>query len=79
MERKPFLASGEYNFWEQYKVALLKMILNDKKIIEENDILGDVEKESYFNQCNVTEKMFNSLFSESVFNKMIDEDQLRLS
>ena len=75
----PFLASEDYNFWEQYKAAVSKMILNDKKIIEENDVLGDSEKESYFNQYNATEKMFNSLFNESVFNKMIDEGQFRLS
>ena len=74
-----FLASEDYNFWEQYKAAVSKMILNDKKIIEENDVLGDSEKESYFNQYNATEKMFNSLFNESVFNKMIDEGQFRLS
>jgi len=79
LERTPFLASEDYNFWEQYKAAVSKMILNDKKIIEENDVLGDAEKESYFNQYNVTEKMFNSLFNESVFNKMIDEGQFRLS
>ena len=79
LERTPFLASEEYNFWEQYKAAVSKMILNDKKIIEENDVLDDAEKESYFNQYNATEKMFNSLFNESVFNNMIDKGQFRLS
>ena len=34
LERTP-LASEDYNFWEQYKAAVSKMILNDKKIIEE--------------------------------------------
>ena len=79
LERTPFLASEDYNFWEQYKAAVSKMIFNDKKIIEENDDIGDDEKENYFNQYNATEKMFNSLFNESVFNKMIDEGQFRLS
>ena len=79
LERTPFLASEEYNFWEQYKSAVSKMILNDRKIIENNKSLNDVEKESYFNQYNATEKMFNSFFSESVFSKMIDKGQFRLS
>ena len=79
LERIPFLASEDYNFWEQYKSAVSKMILNDKRIIEENKSLNDIEKESYFNQYNATEKMFKSLFSESVFSKMIDKGQFRLS
>ena len=79
LERTPFLASEDYNFWEQYKAAVSKMILNDKKIIEENDVLGDAEKESYFNQYNASEKMFNSLFDESVFSKMVDKGKFRLS
>ena len=79
LERTPFLTSEDYNFWEQYKAAVSKMILNDKKIIEENDVLGDAEKESYFNQYNASEKMFNSLFDESVFSKMVDKGKFRLS
>ena len=79
LERTPFLASEDYNFWEEYKAAVSKMILNDKKIIEENDVLGDAEKEIYFNQYNASEKMFNSLFDESVFSKMVDKGQFRLS
>ena len=79
LERTPFLASEDYNFWEQYKSAVSKMILNDRKIIEDNKNLNDAEKERYFNQYNATEKMFNSLFNESVFSKMIDKGQFRLS
>ena len=57
-----FFSLRRLQFWEQYKAAVSKMILNDKKIIEENDVLGDAEKESYFNQYNATEKMiFGSL------------------
>ena len=79
LERTPFLVSEDYNFWDQYKKAVKKMILNDKKIIEKNESLSEDEKESHYNQYNSTEKMFNSFFDESVFLKMKSSGQFRLS
>jgi tryptophan 2,3-dioxygenase len=79
LERTPFLISEDYNFWDQYKKAVKKMILNDKKIIEKNENLSDDERESYYSQYNSTEKMFNSFFDESVFLKMTNSGQFRLS
>ena len=51
LERTPFLASDDYNFWEQYKAAVSKMILNDKKIIE--------VKNNYINSRKNIQKSLN--------------------
>tara|TARA_Y100001970_G_C14200203_1_gene840657 strand:+ start:476 stop:1585 length:1110 start_codon:yes stop_codon:yes gene_type:complete len=79
LERTPFLKLDNFNFWDQYRIAVEKMILNDKKIIEMNEKLPDIEKQNYFKQYRSTEKMFDSFFDESIFSKRLQSGENRLS
>ncbi len=79
LERTPFLEFDDFNFWEQYRNAVGEMISNDKKIIEMNENLPDSEKQNYLKQYRSTEKMFSSLFDESIFSKRLRSGESRLS
>jgi len=79
LERTPFLEFDDFNFWDQYRIAVEKMILNDKKIIEMNEKLPDFEKQNHFIQYKSTEKMFNAFFNESAFSERLDSGENRLS
>jgi len=79
LERTPFLEFDDFNFWDQYRNAVGKMISNDKKIIEMNEKLPDSEKQNYLKQYRSTEKMFSSLFDESAFSKRLESGENRLS
>jgi len=79
LERTPFLISDEFDFWSQYRLAVKEMIENDKNLIERNNELSYSEKENYYEQCKITEKMFKSLFDEAVFIKRLKNGKGRLS
>ena len=79
LERTPFLVFDDFNFWDQYQKAVNRMIKNDKNIINTNNQLNDIEKTNYLKQYNVTEKMFNALFDESIFTTRLDNGEIRLS
>jgi tryptophan 2,3-dioxygenase len=55
------------------------MVKSDREIINANKQLTDSEKSNYLQQYNVTEKMFNALFDESIFTKRLDNGEIRLS
>lgn len=55
------------------------MISNDRSIIEMNENLSELEKENYFKQYKITEKMFESLFDENIFSKKLNKLENGLS
>ena len=79
LERTPFLVFDEFNFWDQYQKAVERMVKSDREIINTNKQLTDSEKSNYLQQYNVTEKMFNTLFDESMFTKRLNNREMRLS
>ena len=79
LERTPFLVFDEFDFWDQYRVAVQRMITKDKNIIKTNEKLPEDEKENYLKQYKSTEKMFMSFFDEEVFSKRLESGENRLS
>ena len=72
LERTPFLVFDEFDFWDQYRVAVQRMITKDKNIIKVNEKLPKDEKENYLKQYKSTEKMFMSFFDEEIFSKRLE-------
>ena len=66
LERTPFLVFDEFDFWDQYRVAVQRMITKDKNIIKVNEKLPKDEKDNYLKQYKSTEKMFMSFFDDTV-------------
>ena len=79
LERTPFLVFDEFDFWDQYREAVNKMIRKDKNVIKMNEKLPDDEKENYLRQYKSTEKMFMSFFDEEIFLKRLESGENRLS
>ena len=79
LERTPFLVFDEFDFWDQYRVAVQRMITKDKHIIKVNEKLPKDEKENYLKQYKSTEKMFMSFFDEEIFSKRLESGENRLS
>ena len=79
LERTPFLVFDEFDFWDQYRVAVQRMITKDKNIIKVNEKLPKDEKENYLKQYKSTEKMFMSFFDEEIFLKRLESGENRLS
>ena len=79
LERTPFLVFDEFDFWDQYRVAVQRMITKDKNIIKVNEKLPEDEKENYLKQYKSTEKMFMSFFDEEIFSKRLESGENRLS
>ena len=79
LERTPFLVFDEFDFWDQYREAVNRMITKDKNIIKMNEKLPEDEKENYLKQYKSTEKMFMSFFDEKIFSKRLESGENRLS
>ena len=79
LERTPFLVFDEFDFWDQYREAVNKMIRKDKNVIKMNEKLPDDEKANYLRQYKSTEKMFMSFFDEEIFSKRLESGENRLS
>ena len=79
LERTPFLNDKEFDFWSSYKLAIEKMLENDKKIIQENEILDKAQKEVQLANLAITGKTFEALLNEKIHNKSIKEGKKRLS
>ena len=79
LERTPFLVFEEFDFWDQYREAVNKMIKKDKNVIKMNEKLPKDEKANYLRQYKATEKMFMSFFDQEIFLKRIESGENRLS
>ena len=79
LERTPFLNDKEFDFWSSYKLAIEKMLENDKKIIQENETLDNAQKEAQLANLAITGKTFEALLNEKIHNKSIEEGKKRLS
>ena len=76
--RTPFLNSGNYNFWESYKLAVDKMLEHDKNIIEENKTLTEKKREYQLKQITLTRLNYDALFDEAKYNELVKEGKRHL-
>lgn len=78
LERTPFLSSGTYNFWQEYRQAAEKRIQSHRKAVE--GVIQDPEARAKAMQnIDTMEKSFQSIFDEKAYEKMQKEGLWRLS
>lgn len=79
LERTPFLKWHDFDFWQQYKTAVLDLMERDRKTVADlNRLTGD-EKQKTLSQIDASEKMFLSLFAEDSFKELQKLGFFRLS
>ena len=79
LERTPFLDWGETSFWEKYKQAVTNMLRDDRRLIETNEKLSDIEKEKHLTEYAKTEVSFGVVLDKTLHDKMVENGDWRLS
>ena len=79
LARLPFAQTDDYNFWNEYKEAINKMLENDKKIIESNQTLHPKEKEFELKNLSATKLSYDYLFCPEKYNELYEQGLVRLS
>lgn len=79
LERTPFLITDDFSFWDNYKHAVEVMLKQDKQKIENETALSSSEKESRLLQHQQTEKQFQSLYDDAIYNEYVTAGDRRIS
>ena len=79
LERTPFLADANFNFWQEYKQSVLTMLEDDKNIVQNNKRLSDSERTKTLEMLELGSISFKSLFDETKFKELQKEGHFRLS
>ena len=82
LERAPFVAMDEYNFWENYSEAIKVMLRRDREVIEkqaEDHGLSEEEKAAQLASVDVTAKHYDSLLNEEEYEKLRKRGDRRIS
>ncbi len=79
LERIPFLDEEGYDFWQEYSVAVHKMLDTDTAIIKENSLLTDAERERQLMMLKGTEQSITSILDKSKYEELREKGIRRLS
>ena len=79
LDRMPFLEFKNFKFWEEYKVAVDKMLKSDFNIVESSPSLSDRERKVQLDSLEATRARFETLLDEEKFEKLRSSGEFRLS
>lgn len=71
LERTPFIKTEEFNFWEEYKLSVDKMLQEDINLIKKNKNLSTEEKERNLAHYDKIFQNYNLIFDEKEYNKLL--------
>ncbi len=79
LARMPFLKFEQFDFWDEYAVAVKRMLASDRQIIEQNPTLSERERGFQLNDLTATEQRLTSLLDPEEFTAQRDRGERRLS
>jgi tryptophan 2,3-dioxygenase len=79
LARMPFMKFQDFDFWDEYVVAVGKMLDSDREIIEKNPTLNEREREFQLADLTATERRLTSLLDAEEFSAQIEKGERRLS
>ncbi len=79
LERMPFLDYKGFNFWNEYKSSVEKILEDDRQIILNNKTFTESKREVQLKQNETTKEHFAALFDESKHNQLMKEGLKKLS
>ncbi len=74
LEAMPFAEYKEFNFWEQFKANVAKMLKNDEKIISTNSTLSEFQQKIEISNLKATAENFDNLFDDKKYQKLLDSN-----
>ena len=78
LARMPFAQTENYDFWQQYQLAVKKMLDDDQKIIESNKTLHAKQVEMELKNLDATRKTFEVLFDAKKYQELYDNGEVRI-
>jgi tryptophan 2,3-dioxygenase len=79
LEKIPFMQSGSYAFWEEYKNAVLKMLESDRIEVKKLAEVEGHDAAKALAQIDANAAGFLSLFAADKYNQLIDSGVRRMS
>jgi len=79
LERTPFLQFEAFDFLEEYKKSVSKMLLREEQAIEGADYISEQEKQLRVNMLRDTNSYFSGIFDKDMHEKKVAEGKLKLS
>jgi len=79
LERTPFLKLDNFNFIDDYKVAVRNMLEQERAAINASEILSSTNKAARMLMLDKTSEYFNSVLDEHEHEKLIEKGQMKLS
>ena len=79
LARTPFLKFEGFDFWEEYRLAVKKMLGNELEKIKNNTTLTDEMQNEEIVNLKTTNKHFEAIFSKEKHTELMEAGQLRLS
>jgi tryptophan 2,3-dioxygenase len=79
LERTPFLAFGDFDFWSAYRRAVEMMLARDEEHIRSNPTLSDGQKKVQLRGLTSTREHFEALFSKEKHDRLVEAGHRRLS
>ncbi len=79
LKRTPFLKDDGFDFWNDYKKSVKKMLDNERDLTERNSLITDEIKQKQLNQILKTEELFEALFNKDKYDELVKLGKWRLS
>lgn len=79
LERTPFLQWGDFKFLKHYEKAVDNMFETELESIDSSIMISDAEKIKRKETLNATRLYYDSIFIESLHEKLIESGEMRLS
>ena len=79
LERTPFLEMGEYDFWDEYKTAVDRMLDKERERIEADAAIDPEEREQQLARVDANRDSFGTIFNDERYEAARREGRRRLS
>lgn len=79
LARTPFLEQGDFVFWDQYRVAVGKMLDDDRAVVAANPNLTEPEREAQLKSFDHTFALFEGTFDPDRHQDLVAAGERRLS
>ena len=79
LERTPFIDLAGFNFVEEYKASVARMVESEQQAIRETDVLSEKYKEMRIKMVGDMSNYFASIWDSSYHNQLIEEGKASFS
>ena len=79
LARTPFLSFGDFDFWEEYRGAVGRMLSHDAETIANNPTLSPDQIEAQLDGLQATRRQFDAITREEAYSELVEAGEFRMS